>query len=41
MATPSRNRHNGEAQVSLLTFLFLNSFKLPDLAGLSALLREN
>ncbi len=41
MAVPQRSRDDGEAPASLLTILSLNCFKLPNLAGLSALLREN
>jgi hypothetical protein len=41
MAAPIRSRDDGEALASLLSILSLNSFKLPDMAGLPALLREN
>ena len=41
MATPLRNRDDGEAPASLLSILSFNTFKLLDLAGLPALLREN
>ncbi len=44
MAAPPHNRHDGEVPASLLTLLTLLSldcFKLPDLAGFPALLREN
>jgi exonuclease III len=41
MAVPPPSRHDGEAPASLLSVLLLNCFKLPDMAGLPALLREN
>jgi exonuclease III len=41
MATPTRSRDDGKASASLLSILSLNCFKLPDMAGLPALLREN
>jgi hypothetical protein len=41
MVAPTCSRDDGEVPASLLSLLSLNSFKLPDMAVLPALLREN